>query len=152
MRKYAAFIASLGGIGNIPVGSGTAGTACALVLCVFLPTSSFWYMGGVLIACIASIPICYAAEQYYAMEDDRRIIIDEVVGYMISIAFLPKTFWYFLGSFLLFRFFDIFKFYWIRKTQLIPHGIGVVLDDVLAGLVTNGILQVVHVFWVMIRH
>jgi phosphatidylglycerophosphatase A len=151
MKKYAALIASLFGIGNIPVGSGTAGTAVALCIGIFLPTSSLWYVIGILAAGVISVPIAYAAEQYYGMEDDRRIIIDEVVGYLIAIAVLPKTFWYFLASFLLFRFFDIFKFYWIRKTQLIPRGIGIVLDDVLAGLVTNAILQVVHILFAMIR-
>lgn len=145
MRRAAVVLATLFGIGYVPYVSGTLGTVFSLIACIFLPTESYLFVAGVLIGGVAIVPIAYSAEKYFGMQDDRRIVIDELIGYMVAVALLPKTVGFFLAAFILFRFFDIFKLSWIRKSQSLPYGIGVVVDDVLAGLITNIILQIVRV-------
>lgn len=142
VKKGAVVFATLFGIGYCPFAPGTLGTLAALIVCFFLPTNSLIYIVWIAAVTAVSIPISYAAEQYFLVEDDRRIIIDELAGYMVAVAFIPKTWIYFLAAFILFRIFDIFKISFIRKSQTLPWGIGIVVDDLLAGLVSNFILQI----------
>ena len=86
-------------------------------------------------------------------EDNPKIIIDEIAGYFTAMAFLPKKFWIMVLAFILFRIFDTTKLSFIRKAeklgQELPpqtkkkfyiNGAAVVLDDVLAGIVSNLII------------
>jgi phosphatidylglycerophosphatase A len=75
--------------------------------------------------------------------------LDEVVGVFISVSFLPKKIGYIIGGFLLFRFFDIVKPYPIRRLEeKVKGGLGVMLDDVVAAIYTNLILQVLNLIQV----
>jgi len=75
-------------------------------------------------------------------EDPSRIVIDEVVGMWISMLFLPHNWECFVAAFILFRFFDIYKPLFIRRMELIKNGWGVMMDDVLAGVYSNILLQI----------
>jgi len=82
-------------------------------------------------------------------KDHGRVVIDEVAGMCISLLFIPVTIKYVLTGLILFRFFDIVKPLFIRKMELLPGGWGVMMDDVLAGVYSNIILQIVvisHLF------
>ncbi len=76
-------------------------------------------------------------------KDSSRIVIDEVAGMCISLLFVPVTFTYLIAGLLLFRFFDILKPLLIRKTESLPGGWGVMMDDMLAGIYTNILLQLI---------
>jgi phosphatidylglycerophosphatase A len=76
-------------------------------------------------------------------EDPSRVVIDEVVGMLISMLFLPNNIIILIASFILFRVFDIFKPLFIKKMEHLPSGWGIMMDDVLAGCYANGILQLV---------
>ena len=76
-------------------------------------------------------------------KDSSRIVIDEVAGMCISLLFVPVTLTYLITGLLLFRFFDILKPLLIRKTESLPGGWGVMMDDVLAGTYTNILLQLI---------
>lgn len=83
-------------------------------------------------------------EQFWDCHDDKKIVIDELIGQAIPLAFFADSWVYLLGSFLLFRFFDIVKpgpIGWIDKN--LPGAWGTLLDDVLAGLV-------VLLFWLLL--
>tara|TARA_Y100000590_G_scaffold401322_1_gene486087 strand:- start:148 stop:600 length:453 start_codon:yes stop_codon:yes gene_type:complete len=79
-------------------------------------------------------------------KDPQYIVVDEVVGMMISLLLVPKIFSVYLFAFFLFRIFDILKPSIIYESQKINYGIGVILDDVLAGvfafLILSGIFNV----------
>ncbi|MFH1380320.1 MAG: phosphatidylglycerophosphatase A [bacterium] len=141
-KRVSVVLGTVFGIGWCPVASGTCGTLAALILCIFLPTNSWRFLVIIIFLILISIPVSYAAEQYFGREDDGRIVIDELTGFMIAVAFIPKTGMYFAAAFALFRLFDICKFSYIKKSQRLPYGIGVVTDDVLAGLASNLILQI----------
>jgi phosphatidylglycerophosphatase A len=73
-------------------------------------------------------------------------VIDEMVGMWIAVLGLPVSWQYWLAAFLLFRFFDIFKPLGVRRLEKIEGGWGVMLDDVMAGVYTNVLLQMVVLF------
>jgi phosphatidylglycerophosphatase A len=76
-------------------------------------------------------------------KDPSKVVIDEVAGMAIGLLFLPVNVKYLLCAFILFRFFDIVKPLYIRKMEALPSGWGIMLDDVLAGVYTNILLQAV---------
>ncbi|MBI3592707.1 MAG: phosphatidylglycerophosphatase A, partial [Nitrospirae bacterium] len=85
----------------------------------------------------------HAVEKNTGIKDSKHIVIDEFVGYLASVAFLPLTAGYIVAAFFLFRFFDILKPPPIRNVEKKFHGgLGIMLDDLLAGIFTNIILQI----------
>jgi phosphatidylglycerophosphatase A len=75
-------------------------------------------------------------------KDNYRVVIDEIAGMWISMMFLPITVSTLLVGLVLFRVFDIYKPFFIRKMENLPGGSGVMMDDVLAGIYTDLLLQV----------
>lgn len=86
------------------------------------------------------------AEQHYGRRDPQPYVLDEVAGYCLSVLALPAALplWAALaGSFLLFRFFDVMKPFPVDQLQKVPGAVGVVADDLMAGLYANILLQVI---------
>ncbi|MEJ0056683.1 MAG: phosphatidylglycerophosphatase A [Bacteroidota bacterium] len=81
--------------------------------------------------------------------DSSRVVIDEIAGMCVSLLFLPITPTVIVAGLILFRFFDIVKPLYIRRTEQLPGGWGVMADDILAGIYTNIILQVAVKFSVL---
>jgi phosphatidylglycerophosphatase A len=75
-------------------------------------------------------------------KDSNRVVIDEAAGICISLLFVPVSWQHVLIALLLFRFFDILKPLFIRRAESLPGGWGVMMDDVLAGVYSNIVLQV----------
>lgn len=67
-------------------------------------------------------------------EDPRKIVIDEIAGQLLAFAWIPVTPWTLLFGFLLFRAFDIWKPFPIRRLEHLPDGVGIIADDLLAGV------------------
>ena len=136
-------IATLGFIGYLPAAPGTWGTISAVVFVALVPLSQTALLlitgCGILIGTIAA----GSAERLIGEADSSHIIIDEFVGFLVSIIFLPHTFGYLASAFLLFRFFDILKPFPIgRIEKTIKGGAGIMADDILAGIFTNAALQI----------
>jgi len=74
--------------------------------------------------------------------DDKRIVLDELVGYFFAVIFLPKSLTVAIIALILFRLFDIFKPSPVFELQSLKGGFGVVLDDVMAGIYSSLILQI----------
>ena len=79
-------------------------------------------------------------------KDPKEVIIDEFIGQFIALIFIPNSILGLLLSFLLFRFFDITKLYPVNKAEKIPGAIGVLADDIVAGLMTAGIIIFLNIF------
>jgi len=74
------------------------------------------------------------AEEFFGRTDPSQVVVDEVVGQMLTFLLLPHATWkWWLGGFLLFRGFDIVKPFPARQAERIPRGWGIMLDDVVAG-------------------
>jgi len=143
MKTLIKILASGLGTGYSPIASGTAGA----MLGAFL----YWFIfphNGIFLVCVSlavfliSIPISAEAEKIYNKKDDSRIVIDEIVGMWVSLILLPYKIKILLAAFVLFRIADVIKPFYIRDSQKLPGGWGVVLDDVFAGILTNLILQI----------
>ena len=80
-------------------------------------------------------------EQRYG-HDPAEVTIDEVVGMWISLFLLPKKIFIVIAAFFVFRFFDIIKPFPARKFDKMHGGFGIMMDDVIAGIYTNIILQI----------
>jgi len=142
MRKIAGIIATAGGIGFLVKGGGTA---AAVVFCIawYLFPIGYVYQALLLIALLA-VGIWSATKMETVWEhDSNRIVIDEVAGMMITLLFLPQDSIYIVTGCVLFRFFDIVKPLGIRRAESLPRGIGVMADDVLAGIYAHLILRAV---------
>jgi phosphatidylglycerophosphatase A len=75
--------------------------------------------------------------------DPSRVVVDEVVGFWIALFAVPKSLALVAIGFVLFRVFDIWKPFPIRKIETLPQGWGIMADDILAGIYTNVLLRLV---------
>jgi phosphatidylglycerophosphatase A len=143
MQGFLKHIATLGPIGYMPLAPGTFGTLAAL-LCILIFSPSI--QAHVLLIGIISVVGSFAstaAERAFGQKDSGRIIIDEFGGFFIATLFVPHTVPLQIAAFILFRLFDILKPLMIRKLEsTLSGGVGVMADDILAGLYANIILQV----------
>lgn len=78
--------------------------------------------------------------------DDNRIVIDEIIGVGIAVLYAPFTWQYYLLAFVLFRIFDIWKPLFIKKIDNTDSDFSVILDDILAGVYANIVLQIIIYF------
>lgn len=146
MQKIILFFSSVCGTGYIKNASGTFGSAAALIFWLFIPADykiqALFIIGAIIISIITSS----YAERIYDKIDDGRIVIDELCGMWISFFMLPKTPFFLIAGFFLFRFFDIKKPLFINKLQELKSGLGITADDIAAGIFTNIILQIIRHF------
>ncbi len=138
MRKFILLVATGGGSGYSPIAPGTAGSLVGLLLWGLLaPLHPVALLGCVGLLSILGAWAAGRAEQLFGQHDDGRITIDEVVGMLVSLAFLPARLDVALVGFALFRLFDIWKPPPIRLAERLPAGWGVMADDLVAGLYAN---------------
>lgn len=109
-----------------------------------LPAASFQQLCFLLGAALFSVVMSDWAETALGTHDDPRIVIDEWVGMLWTVAFLPKNLAFGISGFILFRVFDIWKPGPVRQMGKLPGGWGIVADDLLAGVLANAVLQLVH--------
>jgi len=145
MRRLALLLATWWGVGYVPRAPGTAGTVAAIpffLLLSLLPLSVYLpcVLGIGLVACWAA----GEAERIFQEQDSQRIVIDEAVGFLVTMTALPPSWPYLIGGFCLFRCFDILKPPPIRLIERkVKGGYGVVLDDVLAGIYAHISLRII---------
>lgn len=136
MRKLILFCSSNAGLGYAPVASGTFGTLAGVPLFFLTGAWPWWlYLITLLGLLFLSFWLSDAAGKIYGVADDGRIVIDELVGYLVTVAFLPWSWSAALIGFLWFRLFDIIKpppASWFDTNM--KNGVGVVLDDFAAGI------------------
>jgi len=138
MKFFTLFFATGLGLGYIPIAPGTWGSLLGVALVYLLmPLSTPLYILTILSFTAFSIWISTLAEKILRQKDPSKIVIDEISGILFSFLFVPLSWQTAILGFLIFRVFDIFKPYPIRKVELkFRRGMGVVLDDVLAGIYT----------------
>ena len=136
MRRFIILFAAWWGTGYSPVASGTVGTLAAIPLYLVLARLPFpLYILTLVTFFFFSCWVAGAAETIFNEKDSGKIVIDEVVGYLVTMTGVPFSWRGVILGFFLFRFFDIVK---VPPANIIDrrlkNGWGVVLDDVVAGL------------------
>lgn len=135
-----------GGLGKMPKAPGTFGTLAAIPLIIMFA----WLGEGIAVFAVVtlivvSVWICDEAELILGTKDPGCIVLDEVAGYTVAMAGMPVTLWTLAAGFLLFRLFDIFKPVPVRNFEnRFAGGPGIVLDDVVAGLLSSVVLRILY--------
>ncbi len=153
MTRLALLLATFGYVGRFPIAPGTAGSAAALVLFAAL---RYWVPGGagplVEAAVIALLFVagCWAgsvAERHYGRTDPGAVVLDEVIGTLMTLWLVPVTWKGAVLGFLLFRVFDIVKPFPARQCERLHGGLGIMADDAVAGIYGNLALRLV--IWIV---
>jgi phosphatidylglycerophosphatase A len=131
--------------GNIPFAPGTFGSLIGLPLCFALAgMSAAGAMLWTLLFIIFAVWIADAAEKILEQNDPGCIVIDEIAGMLVALVGLPFNPITVVIGFIVFRILDILKPFPIRDLdKRIPGGLGVVADDVAAGIITNLLLRII---------
>ena len=128
--------------GYFPFAPGTAGSAVGLLI-YWIPNFENTIILSVCTALMLIIGIVVSGKMERHFGDDPPIVvIDEVVGMWITLLLLPKSILLSLAGFILFRIFDIIKPPPARNLEALKNGWGIMLDDVMAGIYGNIVLQI----------
>ena len=144
MKKIWILIATFFNVGRIPIAPGTWASMVTAGIFYLLHPYIQNPMTGILsliIITMLGIPAATAAEFHFGRKDPGECVIDEVAGQLLVLIFIPHTWPYYLAAFLIFRIFDILKPFPIRRAERIRRGFGIMLDDLIAGLYTLGVIR-----------
>ena len=149
MSILAKIISTIFGVGYFPLAPGTMGSLAALIVYWISPEITAIQLALIILG-ISVLGVYTATITEHEMKnklgqekgiDPGIIVIDEVVGMLIALLFVPKTTFFLIAAFILFRIFDITKPYPVRNMERFPGGWGIVLDDVIAGIYANIAIQ-----------
>jgi phosphatidylglycerophosphatase A len=126
--------------GYFPIAPATVTSFLVLLPAFFLARLPVWNVVVVVMVFFIGVPIATDLERVWG-KDPGRVTIDEVVGTLVTFLLNPVSLWGLGVGFFLWRFFDIFKLPFIDKSQRLPGGWGIMVDDVLAGVCANLILR-----------
>lgn len=135
-------------VGNVPLAPGTLGSLLGLPLCFAI---SHFHLSlaifFVVLFIFFAVRISTAAEKILNKRDPGSIVIDEIAGMLVTLIGLPFNFKTVVLGFILFRTFDILKPFPIRYLEKrVSGGVGVVLDDLIAGICANFLLRLLSDF------
>lgn len=145
MTRLAVFIATVGYCGYFPIAPGTVGSAAGLVfyLLVWWTQSPVVEVGLIAGLFAAGVWAGTIAERYFGGIDPGPIVMDEVVGMLITLAFIPVGWSGAVAGFVLFRLFDVVKPYPAGRFEQLHGGLGVMADDAMAAVYANITLRLV---------
>ena len=144
MNQLALLVASFGYVGFFPFAPGTAGSLAALGLFAFVRWVGLpaFEVGVILAILVLGIWSANGAERALGRKDPGQVVIDEVLGMLITLALLPVSLTGVFVGFLLFRLFDVVKPYPVGRLEHLPGGYGIMLDDAMAGVYSYLVLRV----------
>jgi len=149
VTRLAVFLATAGYCGYFPIAPGTVGSAAGLVVYLIV-----WWTQSPIVE-VALIAATFAAgtwaathaERFFGGIDPGPVVIDEVLGMLVTLAFLPVGWSGALAGFFLFRVFDIIKPYPANRLEKFHGGFGIMADDAMAGIYANLALRLL--MWVL---
>ena len=139
MTRLAVFIATVGYCGYFPFAPGTVGSAAGLIvyLLVWWAQSTAVEVGLIVGLFAAGVWAGTTAERYFGGIDPGPIVLDEVVGMLITLAFIPVGPSGAIAGFVLFRIFDVIKPFPAGRLERLHGGLGVMADDAMAAVYAN---------------
>jgi phosphatidylglycerophosphatase A len=149
VTRLAVFIATVGYCGYFPIAPGTVGSAAGLLFYVLVwwTESRIVEVGLIVSLFAAGVWAGTTAERYFGGIDPGPIVIDEVAGMLITLAFIPVGWSGALVGFVLFRIFDVLKPYPAGRFERLHGGLGVMADDAMAAVYAN--LSLRAVMWLL---
>lgn len=146
LHKISFGVATFLGIGLLPKMPGTWATLATIPVVIGATyVGPFFYMGLTFVLLILGALACEVVEAQSEVHDSGHLVIDEVVGFLITMTWLPITWQSFVFGFVFFRMLDIAKPFPISfLDRRVKGGLGVMIDDVAAGVIANVVLQVIY--------
>lgn len=132
--RFILFIAYGFGLGKIPLIPATFGSLIGILLFLLISFNHILYLIITISLTLLGIKIAGIAERSSKIKDDKRIVIDEIVGFLITMINIPNDIFYVVLGFFIFRCLDILKPFPIYYFQRLNGGLGIMMDDVLAGI------------------
>ena len=143
--RLAVLLATVGYVGHFPIAPGTAGSAAGLLLFALLRMAGSPRLEVAVALALLAVG-CWAgsaAEAHYARTDPGYVVLDEVVGMLVTLLFVPVSAKGAIVGFFLFRLFDIIKPFPARQCERLHGGVGIMTDDVVAGIYGNLALRAI---------
>ena len=142
LRRLGVFIATCAYVGYAPVAPGTWGSGVGLVVYYLVrrQQSLAIELGVLAVIFLVGLWAATEAEHHFGGIDPGPVVIDEVIGMLMTLALHPVNLFGAILGFLIFRVLDVVKPWPARRLELLPGGFGVVLDDAMAGLYGNLLL------------
>lgn len=135
-------IATVFFIGYFPVAPGTMASAFVITFLLIFKPDNMILLAILIVALFVGIVSSEMLAKHYKVKDPNWIVIDEFVGCLTAVIFLPIDWKILLAGFLIFRFFDIIKPSPIRQAERIGGGLGIMIDDLLAGFISNLLIRI----------
>jgi len=137
LRIPALTIATAFGVGYAPVASGTFGSAAGLLLWVILPSTVAAQAAAIVLLFVLGSWSGKIAERHFGRTDPGQVVIDEVMGMLITLFMNPVGWKGAMAAFVLFRIADVIKPYPANRLERLHGGIGVMADDAMAAVYSN---------------
>jgi phosphatidylglycerophosphatase A len=154
---WATLVGTFFGCGRMRPGPGSWGSAATVLLWAVIGRwiSADWRTAAAFVVAavvvLIGIPAATRVARASGLKDPQVVVIDEVAGQLIALAGAPLTWKSLLAGFILFRAFDILKPPPVRQLERLPEGIGIVLDDVGAGLYALAVMHLLLHFGLLIK-
>jgi phosphatidylglycerophosphatase A len=142
MKSFALAVATAGGTGYIPFAPGTFGSLIGLAVWAVIPGTPAAQAAAIVVVFAVGAWSGTIAEQHFKRTDPSPVVIDEVMGMLITLFLNPVGWMGAIAAFLLFRLFDVIKPYPANRLELLHGGIGVMADDGMAAIYANLALRV----------
>jgi phosphatidylglycerophosphatase A len=139
MNRLAVFIATFGYVGYFPIAPGTAGSLAALALFALIRWIGLPWIELAAIVAVFAIGVwaAHGTEIAAGRKDPGIVVIDEVLGMLITLALVPASIGGIIVGFLLFRLFDVVKPYPAAQLEHLHGGLGIMADDAVAGIYSH---------------
>jgi phosphatidylglycerophosphatase A len=129
------------GIGYVPFAPGTFGAAAGLAVWALLPGTPLVQIVAIVVVFALGSWSASVTEHYLRRTDPSIVVIDEVLGMLVTLAFNPVGWGGVVVGFLLFRAFDVWKPYPANRLEQLHGGFGIMADDAMAGVYANMVLR-----------
>jgi phosphatidylglycerophosphatase A len=136
-RIPALAVATALGVGYIPVAPGTFGSALGLLLWAVLPPTTLVHAAVIVVLFVAGSWSGSVAERHFGRTDPGQVVVDEVMGMLITLFLNPVGWAGAFGAFFLFRIADVIKPYPANRLERLQGGVGVMADDGMAAVYAN---------------
>lgn len=130
-------------VGFLPLIPGTFGSLAGILVFYLIKESLFIYLSATCVLIFLGFLVAGVAEKEFNRKDSRYIVIDEVSGMLLSLMFIPYDIKFIFIAFLIFRVFDTLKPFPAGRFQNLKGSLGVMSDDIIAGIYTNILLQII---------
>ncbi len=149
MTSLAYFIASFAYSGRSPVAPGTAGSLAALLVYGLIRWFGLTRYEGIfiIVAFVLGVWSAYRVERHLGTSDPGVVVIDEVVGMWMTVALMPVSLAGAVLGFFAFRALDVIKPFPARRSESLPGGWGIMVDDVFAGFYAHLVVRAAAWLW-----